>query len=302
MIEAEHITKSFGGMCVLRDVSFSVSEGRIYGLIGYNGVGKTTLLKIISGIYRSDRGTVKIDGEPAYENPSVKRKCFFMTEEVTFFQQATLDDMRKFYRGYYISWSDHTYRELIRVFSIPSGKKISSFSKGMQRQAGLILAFSTGASVLFLDEAFDGLDYSMRCLMKEMLHYYVKARNASILVSSHNLHELEDLADSIGMLSAGELIFNDTAAHMRGQYQKCTFRLAGREISRQEELLHPEQEGDAAGCIIRGSRDEARQTLEELGAENIHIRPVRLEEFFEIEREVKRVDWEKVFASDRSGT
>ena len=302
MIEVEHVTKSFGRMCVLRDVSFLVPRGRIYGLIGYNGVGKTTLLKIISGIYRPDRGTVKIDSAPAYENPSVKKQCFFMTEEVTFFQQATLEDMRKFYRGYYASWSDHTYRELIQVFSIPSGKKIGSFSKGMQRQAGLILAFSTGAAVLFLDEAFDGLDYSMRCLMKEMLRYYVKARNASILISSYNLHELEDLADSIGMLSAGDLIFNDTTDHMREQYQKCSFRPAGDGFFREPGILHPEQDGDAAGCMIKGSKEEARQILEKLGAENIHIRPVRLEEFFEIEREVKRVDWEKVFASDRSGT
>lgn len=303
MIEVGHVTKSFGRTCVLRDVSFLVPEGKIYGLIGYNGVGKTTLLKIISGIYRPEKGTVKIGGMAAYENPAVKRQCFFMTEEVTFFQQASLLDMRKFYRGYYRSWNDHAYQELLKVFGISPDKKIGSFSKGMQRQAGLILAFSSGVSVLFLDEAFDGLDYSMRCLMKEMLRYYVKAKKASILISSHNLYELEDLADSIGMLSEGELIFNDTTAHMKEQYQKCVFEAPeGIDGDSRVGLLHLKKDGETWECIIHGTRAEAYRILEELKAENIRIRPIQLEEFFEIEREMKRVDWEKVFASDRSGT
>lgn len=299
MIKVEHVTKAFGRQRVLKDVSFSVSPGQVYGLIGYNGVGKTTLLKMISGIYRPDEGWIRYDGEIAYENPAVKKKCFLMTEEVTFFPQATLEDMRHFYRGYYLTWSDEVYHQLLQVFGIPADVRISSFSKGMQRQARLILAFSTGVSALFLDEAFDGLDYSMRCLMKEMIHGYVELRNAMVLISSHNLQELEDLADCIGMLNNGELIFDNTTAYMRKEYQKCTFYISDEAVFRSNEaFIHLEQEESGLSCIIKGTKEEAFGLLKQTGASNIQIRPIRLEEFFEVERNVKHVDWEKVFGTD----
>lgn len=301
MIEVEHVTKSFGRQLVLNDVSFSVQPGQVYGLIGYNGVGKTTLLKIISGIYRPDKGHIKNAGQIAYENPTVKKKCFLMTEEVTFFPQATLEDMRKFYRGYYHTWSDEVYQQLLQVFGIPKDIRISSFSKGMQRQAGLILAFSTGVTTLFLDEAFDGLDYSMRCLMKEMIRGYVKIRNAMILISSHNLQELEDLADCIGMLNNGELIFDNTTTYMRQQYQRCSFQTEEEEQIRAcARLIHLETEENGWSCIIKGTKEQAFELLEQMNVSNIQVRPIRLEEFFEVERNVKHVDWEKVFRADRN--
>jgi len=128
MIQVEHISKKFGDFPVLKDISFCADEGAIYGLIGYNGVGKTTLMKIISGIYRPDAGTVRINGEPVYENASVKKQCFFMTEEATYFSQASLMQMRRFYRGYYENWSDHTFQGLIRLFGVDPNMKISRFS------------------------------------------------------------------------------------------------------------------------------------------------------------------------------
>ena len=214
MIEAAHITKKFGAFQVLSDISLTVKKGQIYGLIGYNGVGKTTLLKILSGIYRPDSGSARVGGTPVYENPQIKQKCFFMTEEAPFFQQSSLHEMRKFYAGYYPAWNDDTFEALLKWFGVDPDMKISRFSKGMQRQASLILAFSTRPEYLFLDEAFDGLDYYMRKQVCEMFRFYVKERNAAILVTSHNLKELEDLAARIGMLDNGTLTFDSEETAM----------------------------------------------------------------------------------------
>ncbi len=207
MIQVEQVSKKFGDAYVLKDVSFEAEEGLVYGLVGYNGVGKTTLMKVIGGIYRPDSGTVRINGEPVFENAHVKKQCFFMTEEATFFSQASLNQMRKFYRGYYENWSDATFKGLVRMFGLNPNMKIGRFSKGMQRQASLTLAFSTRSDYFFLDESFDGLDLNMRRLMRDMLIYYARTFGAFLLVSSHNLLELEDLADQIGMLDDGEITF-----------------------------------------------------------------------------------------------
>ncbi len=207
MIRVEQVSKKFGDTYVLKDVSFEAEEGQVYGLVGYNGVGKTTLMKIIGGIYRPDSGEVQINGEPVFENARIKKQCFFMTEQATFFAQASLNQMRKFYRGYYEHWSDDTFEGLVRMFGLNPDMKIGRFSKGMQRQASLTLAFSTRSDYFFLDESFDGLDFNMRRLMRDMLLYYARTFGALLLVSSHNLRELEDLADQIGMLDEGQITF-----------------------------------------------------------------------------------------------
>jgi ABC-2 type transport system ATP-binding protein len=297
MLEVQHISKQFGKTCVLNDISFSVERGEIYGLIGYNGVGKTTLMKIISGIYRADEGQVLIDGVSVYENPQNKKQCFFMTEEATFFAQSSLMQMRRFYRGYFEHWSDSTFYGLTDLFGVNPDMKISRFSKGMQRQASLILAFSTRSSYLFLDEAFDGLDITMRKLMKEMLKYYVRTQDALVLVSSHNLKELEDLADHIGMLSEGKLVFDDSTQHMREQFCTCQFR-GNFEPDKLEELKAKllEWDGENYECILESSVSDAKIRLNEIGATDIRVHPIRLEEFFRTERKEKHIDWDEIFA------
>lgn len=215
MIQAQNITKKFGDFTVLSDVSLSVNKGEIYGLIGYNGVGKTTLLKILCGIYRPDSGMALIDGSGIYENAAAKQKCFFMTEEASFFTQSSLNKMRNFYKGYYSKWNDDTFSGLVDWFGVDPDMKISRFSKGMQRQASLILAFSTRPEYIFLDEAFDGLDHYMRQKVCEMFKFYAKNNDAAILVTSHNLKELEELADHVGMLEDGKLTFDSNSVDMK---------------------------------------------------------------------------------------
>lgn len=296
MIEVRQLCKRFGKQQVLSDISFQVQEGEIFGLIGYNGVGKTTLLKILSGIYRPDGGSVEIDETPVYEHPEIKRQCFFMTEEATFFSQSTMNQMRRFYSGYYPLWRDKTFTGLADWFGVDPSKKVSSFSKGMQRQASLTLALATHARFLFLDEAFDGLDFTMRRQVREMLLYYAREKRASIVVSSHNLRELEGLAGRIGMLSDGALIFNDTTKRMQEMYQTCRFRFDGAPEALSAlgaELLEPDQDGYL--CILNATETQAREKLTALGARDFVIQPVQLEEFFRKERKEKKVDFQEIF-------
>ena len=308
MIEAVHIFKNFGQSEILSDISFQAVKGEIYGLVGCNGVGKTTLMKILAGIYRPDQGYGQIAGEKIYENADLKRKCFFMTEEATFFEQSSLNQMRDFYQGYYPEWKDSIFHGLVDWFGVDPSMKISRFSKGMQRQAGLILAFSTHAEYLFLDEAFDGLDFTMRRQISSMLRYYAEAGPAALLISSHNLKELEDLADHIGMLNEGKLIFNGSVKEMKANYQTCCFTWNQQEIvsgeEKNEELSGlremlqaelAERYSDGYLCIIHSGEKEALCRLKEIGADHIRIRPVQLEEFFRIERKEQEVDWRKLF-------
>ena len=296
MIEVRELTKSFGKQRVLSRVSFQAAPGQVFGLIGYNGVGKTTLLKTVCGIYRPDSGSVRIGGEPVYENPAVKQQCFFMTEESPFFAQSTMNQMRRFYRGYCPGWRDRTFLGLADWFGVDPDRRIGSFSKGMQRQAGLTLALATHARCLFLDEAFDGLDFTMRRQVSRMLLYYAREKEAAVIVSSHNLRELEGLANRIGMLSDGELVFNDTTKQMQENYQTCRFRFDGPPAALDAlgaELLEWEEDGYL--CILRAAPDRAREALAALGARDVSVRPVRLEEFFRKERKEKDVDFQEIF-------
>lgn len=309
MIEAENITKKFGNRIVLSEVSFKISPGEIYGVIGYNGVGKTTLLKILNGIYRPDSGVARICGEPVYENAEIKNQCFFMTEESLFFSQASMEDMRKFYRGYYPKWDDHIFYGLAKWFGVDPTKRVNQFSKGMQRQASLTLAFSTQARYFFLDEAFDGLDYTMRRQIREMLSYYTKEKEASVLISSHNLRELEEFADRIGMLNEGKLVYDGLVKEMKENYQTCRFVLheekqllenPNLEILELEKrkwsgLEESEQSVYDYFCIVQGSKEDAYCFLKQIGAEQIQIRSVKLEEFFQRERNIQKIDWKQIF-------
>lgn len=206
MIEISHVAKKFGKTVVLEDVDLVIGEQMIYGLIGYNGVGKTTLLKIINGIYRADSGQVSVDGVPVYENENIKKKMFMMTEELFFLPQATLPDMERFYSGYYENWNTEVFHRLMELFELPEKQKIGGFSKGMQRQAGLMTAFAASPKYLFLDEAFDGLDLGVRRMMRRIVRLYAEKKKAAVILTSHNLQELEECVDRFGMIKDKKLV------------------------------------------------------------------------------------------------
>ena len=208
MLEIRNVTKRYGSYTAIEDVSFEVPDGCVYGLVGYNGAGKTTLLKTVAAVYLPDGGEVLVDGTSAHAHRTPERTAFIVADEPYFLPQATPDMMRDYYQGYFPSWSNGTYRNLMALFKLDPKAKISGFSKGMQRQTAILLGLSTGARTMLLDESFDGLDLYKRMLLKRLLRRYARVREASVILSSHNLRELEDVADRLGMIEKHRLIFD----------------------------------------------------------------------------------------------
>lgn len=208
LIQIENLSKRYGRKLALKNISFTAESGQVYGLVGFNGAGKTTLLKTIAGVYLPDGGRVLFDGRGLSSRRARQRALFIVADEPYFIAQATPDKMRDFFSGYYPDWSDATYRNLLRLFGLDPNAKIAGFSKGMQRQMGLLLGLASGARYLLLDESFDGLDVSKRDILKRLLRLYSRKREASVILSSHNMEELYDVSDRIGMIRDRKLAFD----------------------------------------------------------------------------------------------
>ena len=198
MIKIENLSKNFGDLKALDNLSVNVNESSVFGLVGSNGSGKSTLLRILSGVYTADSGKVTIDGKIAEDNEEVKGICCFVSDFPYFSNNSTLKNTAVLYRSIYPNWSEEKYNNLCKSFPINSNAKIITMSKGMQRQAALILALSTRPKYLFLDEIFDGLDPVVRQLVKKLIIEEVAANNMAVIIASHNLRELEDFCDHIG--------------------------------------------------------------------------------------------------------
>ncbi len=298
MISIEHVTKKYGKIAAIEDITCSIASGSIFGLIGFNGAGKTTLLKTIAGIYRPEEGRVIIGGQPVYENEGVKQHLFIVTEELYFLPQATLQTMRWFYEGYYPNWSNRTFTRLLTILDLDPAAKIGSFSKGMQQQAGLLLALSTRPQYILLDEAFDGLDLARRNLMKKLLGLYVQEKKAIVIISSHNLREMEGIVDSIGMIKDHRLFFHSTVKEMKASRIKyrfyCDFDVRVEDLQTAG-LRQLQQEDGFYTCIAEGEGAETLARITALGAKNIQALPVTLEEFFLHEKEPEDYDLEALF-------
>lgn len=206
MIEVNHITKRFGKVTAVDDFTLDINRGSVLGIVGSNGGGKSTLLRILSGVFDADSGEVKINGQNIYNNPSVKGECFFIPDFPYFSNSATLENTAYLYRSLYPNWNENAFRQFCSVFPIDPDAKIIDMSKGMQRQAALILAISTCPRYLLLDEIFDGLDPVVRRLVKKILIDNVSANDMTVVIASHNLRELEELCDRICLIHKGKLL------------------------------------------------------------------------------------------------
>ncbi len=224
MIEINHISKAFGDKVVLDDVTLSVADGSIYGLVGYNGAGKTTLLSLIAGLYRPDKGNIIADtkdGKSAvYANETARRDLFFIPDDPYVLPQASLNTMAAFYRGFYPNFSMETYRRLTDIFGLDPKKRLNSFSKGMKRQAAIILGLSARTRYLLLDESFDGLDPSVRMTVCDLLLEYMADTGATIIMASHNLHEIEHICDTVGMLNGTHIVYSCELDEIRQRYTR----------------------------------------------------------------------------------
>lgn len=227
MISVQQVSKSYGKHVAIRNITFKVETGQVYGLLGYNGAGKTTLLKIIAGAYRADSGYVSVDGVDVRTRDVPAKTPFIVADEPYFGSQATPAMMRDFYAGYYPNWSDSTFDGLLGLFGLERGMRIASFSKGMKRQVAILLGLSSGAPCLLLDESFDGLDLGKRILLKTLLARYAREREASVVLSSHNLKELEEVADRLGMIEDTRLAFDAKVDDLHESYCKYSASLDG---------------------------------------------------------------------------
>lgn len=293
MIEAYSITKKFGSTVALADMSCKIHNGSIFGLVGSNGAGKSTFLRLACGVFKPDRGEIRIDGEPVYENPSVKERVFFVADSPWFLHQARVDDMADFYRRYYPRYSKETYKRLSNMFPLDLKKPISQMSKGQQRQVVLLLALSCQPDYLFLDEAFDGLDPVMRQLVKRLLAESVSKYNQTVIISSHNLRELEDVCDHVGLLHKGGIVFEKELDELKLGIHKvqAAFRPALDPSSLKGlDILSHDQRGSLLNLVVRGHAEDILRELENFNPLFAETLPLTLEEVFIHELEVAGYD------------
>jgi len=277
MLELKHVTKTFQTFKALDDLSLTVPQGSVYGLVGPNGAGKSTAIRHMTGVYRPDAGQITLEGLPIYENPLIKNRICSIPDEIFFFPSATLEEMRRFYRGIYPNFDDTLFDRLYDIFQLPKKSPIRRFSKGMQKQAAFHLSICTRPDVLVLDEPVDGLDPVMRRQVWSLILSDVAQRETTVLISSHNLRELEDICDHVGIMDHGRMLLEKSLADMQGSTVKL--QLVG-DAPEGLDILHETQSGRLKTLIVRGTAAEVAQRTQLAKPAYFDILPLSLEEIF----------------------
>ena len=284
MIKINDVVKTFDGFRALDGLTMQVEKGSIYGLVGPNGAGKSTILRHITGVYRPDSGTIEVDGQPVYENPEVKQRIFSIPDELYYFTSATTRDMMKFYRGIYPNFSMERYEALKEAFAAVDEKHpIRRLSKGMQKQSAFWLALCCQPDLLVLDEPVDGLDPVMRRQVWSLLMGDVAQRGTTVLVSSHNLRELEDVCDHVGILSKGKVLLQRSLTDLQDNVVKMQVVFDTQELPQlppELEVLHASQVGRVHTLIIRGNAAQVKSQLAAYQPLLMDALPLTLEEIF----------------------
>ena len=279
MIEVKDVVKTFDGFRALDGVTMTVPRGAVYGLVGPNGAGKSTLIRHLTGIYRPDSGVIDIDGQPVYENPAVKARIAYIPDDVFYFPQATIPDMMRYYRGIYPKFDAERYQKLGEVFQLDPKRQIRRLSKGMQKQAAFWLAMSLRPDVLVLDEPVDGLDPVMRKQVWSVILEDVATRGTTVLVSSHNLRELEDVCDHVGVLHEGKMLLERSLSDLQENIVKVQL-VTDRPVPPELNVLHKSMTGRIQTLIVRGDRREIAGLLQQCNPLLCDLLPLSLEEIF----------------------
>jgi ABC-2 type transport system ATP-binding protein len=297
LIEVKNLTKRYGKFTALQNISLSVDKGGIYGLVGYNGAGKTTLLKNISGVYKPEEGTVFFDSKPVFDNPKVKEKIFFIPDDLYFGTYANMNKMANFYNGYYSKFDYSMFKRLTAAFGLDPTKRINGFSKGMQRQAEIVLAMSTHPDLILLDESFDGIDPQKRVLIKGLLMEYINDFNAAVIISSHNLTELEDLCTDIGIINGKKIAITGKVTDL--SFGKSKYRLAFNRPFTLDEFSgincqNLKKDGQLAMFTVTGDSEEVQEQIKALNPAVIERINLSLEEIFLEEMEGGSYDFKNI--------
>jgi ABC-2 type transport system ATP-binding protein len=283
MIQLKNVSKSYEGSGVIHDVNINVQKGSIYGLLGSNGAGKTTILKMLAGIMKQDHGQVLIHEKPVFENPSIKDRIFFIPDYPYFFHQYTVKQMADFYKSIYSNWSESRFSQLADIFEIEIHKKIHKFSKGVQRQIAFWLALSTMPEILILDEPMDGLDPVIRKKVKSLIIQDVANREMTVIISSHNLREVEDICDHVGILHKGSLLLEKELDDLKTDIHKVQIAFKNevpKGLFRNMSILHKEKRGSVLLCIVRGREEDINSHFEKFSPVIFDLLPLTLEEIF----------------------
>lgn len=299
MIEIRELTKCFGEKKALDAVSFTVADGSIFGLIGSNGAGKSTLLNVLSGVYSPDGGNAYLNGGAPFENPAVKSQTAYVSDYPYFLPGATVESMAKYYKSLFPTWSDEKFQYFKSVFPINTKQKISTMSKGMQRQSAIMLALSYKPSVILFDEIFDGLDPVIRELVKKILIDYVAETNATVVIASHNLRELEGFCDHVGMLHLGGILMErDIDGESMGLFH-VQFVLENPDdmeaIREKLNIVKETHQGKMTQLTVRGESEEIMEVINSVNPLFTEMLPLTLEELFISEMEVAGYDINKFF-------
>ena len=277
MLEIRNLTKTFGDFKALDDLSMTVPKGTVYGLVGPNGAGKSTVIRCMVGVYRPDSGNITMDGQFVYENPDLKARIGYIPDDIFFFPAATLEEMRRFYKGLYPDFDDDLFERLYEIFDLPRKNPIRRFSKGMQKQAAFHLAICCRPDVLILDEPVDGLDPVMRRQVMSLILADVAERGTTVLISSHNLRELEDVCDHVGIMDHGRMLLEKSLADMQGTTHKL--QMVG-DAPENLEVLHESASGRLRTYIVRGSAAEISNAVAAANPVYFDVLPLSLEEIF----------------------
>jgi len=281
MIEVKNVTKTFEGFKALDGLTLTVPTGAIYGLVGPNGSGKSTILRNIMGIYRPDSGSITIDGEPVYENESIKGKIAYIPDDIFYFLQSGIKDMMKFYKSIYPNFSMERYEKLKEVFNLDEKMPIRRMSKGMQKQAAFWLSMCLCPEILILDEPVDGLDPVMRRQIWSIIMADIAEHGTTVLVSSHNLRELEDVCDHVGIIDHGKMLLERSLSELQENIVKVQIAFNdGDTVPEGLNILHSASTGRLQTLIIRGEQSAVSAALSAANPLFMDILPLTLEEIF----------------------
>lgn len=294
MIEIKGVSKDFNGFMAINDVTVNIAEGSVFGLVGTNGAGKSTLLRMIAGVYKPLKGQVIIDGMDIYDNPEAKKLIFYISDEQFYLSGATVDDMRDFYSKMYETFDNDRFASLLEKFGLDKRRRINTFSKGMKKQLSVILGVSANTKYLLCDETFDGLDPVMRQAVKKIFVSELDNREMTPIIASHNLRELEDICDHIGLLHQGGVLLSKDLDEMKlGIHRvQCVFENESdcEEFQKNVAIMNDERRGSLHTLTVRGSREELEQAINQVNTVFSEILPLSLEEIFISETEVVGYD------------
>lgn len=284
MITVNNVSKSFEGFIALSELEMNVKKGSIYGLVGTNGAGKTTVIKHIAGVYKENKGLIQIEGESVYDNSYIKERIGYVPDDLYFFGSYSLKEMGRFYKGIYPNWNQDRFDAMVTRFGLNPKQKLTRFSKGMQKQATFILTMSTRPDYLILDEPIDGLDPIVRKLVWKYIIDDVAEREMTVLVSSHNLREMENICDAIGIISKGKMVIERDLDELRSDIHKVQVAFSDKDQANDKleslNILHREHRGSIELLIIRNRKDEVEAVMNKANPVIFDMLPLTLEEIF----------------------